>query len=39
MLATWLKACFITCLRLSYLNLFFIFDGKFSEQCDGAAMG
>ena len=39
LLGTWLKARFMTWLRLPYLNHFCLFDGMFSEQCDGAAMG
>ena len=36
MLATILKVCFITCLKLPNLNNF---GGKFHEQCDSIAMG
>ena len=37
-LAIWLKDHFIACLNITMLESFFIFDGKFYEQCNGVAM-
>ena len=38
MLAIWLKVRFTACLKVPFLNHFFIFDGNLYEQFDGVEM-